>query len=84
MILETTIKSDGFGGWYLELYNPETDERIACESFNDYMAKVVQMGEDSPEELEVKWSADEDVLPSHINDLRGLMNKHQEEQDAGL
>lgn len=82
MIFESVIKPNGFGAWLIELTNTQTQESVICNSVEEYMLKVAQMGDAYAEELEVNWSASEEVLPEHINELRAAMLKYQQEQEA--
>lgn len=82
MIFESVIKPNGFGAWLIELTNTETQESVICNSVEEYMLKVAQMGEAYAEDLEVNWSASKEVLPEHINELRAAMLAYQEEQEA--
>ena len=82
MIFESVIKPNGFGAWLIELTNTETQESVICNNVEEYMIKVAQMGEAYAEDLEVNWSASDEILPEHINELRAAMLKYQEDQEA--
>ncbi len=84
MILETVIKANPIGRWYLEIRDSEEDRTEICLDLDEYAQKVEDMGAIYGGDVEVAWSAEENVTEIQINEVRQAMmiyeQKLQEEQ----
>ncbi len=84
-MIESVIKSNPLGKWYIELFDTSKDEtpesRVICLDVFEYAQKVEEMGKDY-EEVEVAWSSDENVTPEQINEVRMQMNAYEAEQES--
>lgn len=82
-VIESIIRSNPLGRWYIELHdrlNPEN--RQICLDINEYAIKIEQMGEEYGGEVEVAWSADENVTPAQINEVRQEIMAYEAAQEA--
>ncbi len=82
MEFKSIIKAKPLGGWYIELINTDTGMSVVCDTIDEYMEKIQEMGAPYGPDIQVTWIQDEGVIPAYINEIRGLMRKYQEE--AGL
>ena len=83
-IIESVIKSNAAGRWYIELFDTmkEEDEenaRVICLDVNEYSQKIETMGEEYGGEVEVAWSSDDNVTPAQINEVRMQMMAYEAE-----
>ena len=87
VVLESVIKSNPMGRWYIELFDTmkeegETDERIVCLDINEYSQKVEMMGKEYGGEVEVAWSSEEGVTVEQINEVRHQIMAYEAEVEA--
>jgi len=82
MIFESVIKAKPLGGWYIELTNTGIGMTVVCDTTDEYMEKIEELGTPYGPDIQVVWSQGEGVIPAYINEIRGLMKKYQDE--AGL
>ena len=84
IILETVIKANPIGRWYLEIRDSEEDRSEICLDLDEYAQKIEDMGAIYGGDVEVAWSAEENVTQIQINEVRQAMmmyeQKLQEEQ----
>ena len=85
VVFESVIKNNKKGGWYIELKDT-MDGRIEwCQNLEEYAQKIEELGADYGGDIEVKWSSDEDVHPSSLDEVRvgmvAYQEKYQEEID---
>jgi len=84
IILETVIKSNPIGRWYLEIRDSEEDRTEVCLDLDEYAQKIEDMGAIYGGDVEVAWAAEENVTEIQINEVRQAMmvyeQKLQEEQ----
>ena len=84
IILETVIKANPIGRWYLEIKDSEEDRTEVCLDLDEYAQKIEDMGAIYGGDVEVAWSAEENVTEIQINEVRQAMmmyeQKLQEEQ----
>jgi len=83
-IIESVIKSNPVGRWYIELTDTMKDdeERIICLDVYEYAEKIEILGEEYNQEIEIAWSSDDDVTPAQINEVRQQMMAYEAEQEA--
>jgi len=84
IILETVIKANPIGRWYLEIRDSEEDRTEICLDLDEYAQKIEDMGAIYGGDVEVAWSSEENVTQIQINEVRQAMimyeQKLQEEQ----
>ncbi len=86
VIIESVIKSNPLGKWYIELSdttkedNPE--EPIICLDVLEYAQKIEEMGKEYEGEVAVEWSKEDNVTPEQINEVRMQMNAYEAEQES--
>ena len=80
------IKAKPMGGWYIELTKTETGETVICDTLDEYMEKIEEMGMEYGPDMQVAWSADptvdKKIMDAYLLEIRGLMQQYQEE--AGM
>ncbi len=85
VIIESVIKSNPLGRWYIELFDTSKDDtpesRVICLDVFEYAQKVEEMGKDYGEDVEIAWSSDSNVTPEQINEVRMQMNAYEAEQE---
>ncbi len=79
MKFESIIKAKPLGGWYIELTDKQTGMSVVCDTIEEYMTKIEEMGAAYGPDIEVEWKQGEGVIPAYINEIRGLMQKYQDE-----
>ena len=79
MVFESIIKAKPLGGWYIELTNTDKGMTVICDNIDEYMEKIEEMGASYGLDVQVVWSQAEGVIPAYINEIRGLMQKYQDE-----
>ncbi len=85
----STIKSNGMGGWHLELRDTleeDKDKIKIAYSVEEFAEHLAEMGEEYGGDVEVKWLKDEPILDAHVNEIRQMMmayeQKMNEEKEA--
>jgi hypothetical protein len=83
-IIESVIKSNPVGRWYIELTDTMKDdeERIICLDVYEYAEKIEIIGEEYNQEIEIAWSSDDNVTPAQINEVRQQMMAYEAEEEA--
>ena len=83
VIIESTIKSNPIGRWYIELRDTtEEDKFEICLDINEYAEKIEKMGEEYGGDIQVAWSAEENVTKEQINEVRMQINAYEAEREA--
>jgi len=85
VVIESVIKSNPMGRWYIELSDTmkeEGEDRIVCLDINEYAQKIEIMGEEYGGEVEVSWSSDEGVSVEQINEVRQQIMIYEAEVEA--
>ena len=86
VIIESIIKSNPLGRWYIELSDTLKEEspenRIVCLDITEYAQKIELMGEEYNGEVEIAWSSDENVTPKQINEVRQQIMSYETEQES--
>jgi len=87
-IIESVIKSNPVGRWYIELFDTmkddEPENRVICLDVFEYAEKIELMGQEYNGDVEVAWSSDDNVTPTQINEVRQQMMAYEAEQQANL
>jgi hypothetical protein len=85
IIIESIIKSNPLGRWYIELIDTTKEEnpenRVICFDINEYSQKVETMGAEHKGEVEIVWSSDENVTPDQINEVRMQIMAYEAERE---
>jgi len=83
-IIESVIKSNPVGRWYIELTDTMKDEaeRIICLDVFEYAEKIEILGAEYNQEIEIAWSSDDNVTPTQINEVRQQMMAYEAEEEA--
>ena len=86
--IESVIKSNPVGRWYIELFDTMKDDnpenRVICLDVFEYAEKVELMGAEYGGDVEIAWSSDDNVTPTQINEVRQQMMAYEAEQQANL
>ncbi len=88
VIIESVIKSNPIGRWYIELFDTmkddEPENRVVCLDVFEYADKIEMIGQEYGGDIEVAWSSDDNVTPEQINEVRMQMMAYEAEQEANL
>ena len=85
VVIESVIKSNPPGRWYIELTDSmkeEGEDRVVCLDINEYAQKIEMMGEEYGGDVEVAWSSEENVTPEQINEVRMQIMAYEAELEA--
>lgn len=83
VIIESVIKSNPLGRWYIELSDTLKEESMEiCLDINEYAQKIEMMGQEYGGEVEVAWSSDEGVTVTQINEVRQQIMTYEAEVEA--
>ena len=83
VIIKSTIKSNPIGRWYIELNDTtEKDHKVICLDVNEYAIKIEEIGAEYGGDIEIVWSAEDNVTPEQINEVRMQMNAYEAEREA--
>ena len=85
-VIESVIKSNALGRWYIELSDSMKEEslenRVICLDINEYAEKIELMGAEYNGEVEIAWSSDENVTPAQISEVRQQIMAYEAEQNS--
>jgi len=87
VVIESVIKTNPVGRWYIELTDTMKEEGseneiVICLDINEYAQKIELIGAEYGGEIEVAWSSDDNVTPIQINEVRQQMMAYEAEQEA--
>lgn len=87
VVVESVIKSNPMGRWYIELSDTmkeegEENERVICLDINEYAQKIEMMGQEHGGEVEVAWSSEDGVSLAQINEVRQQIMAYEAEVEA--
>jgi len=85
VIIESVIKSNPLGRWYIELTDTmkeEGEDRVICLDIKEYAQKIEMMGEEYGNAVEVAWSSDDGVTVEQINEVRMQIMAYEAEVEA--
>ena len=85
VVIESVIKSNPLGRWYIELTDSmkeEGEDRVVCLDINEYAQKIEIMGEEYGGDVEVAWSSEDNVTPEQINEVRMQIMAYEAELEA--
>ncbi len=83
VLIKSTIKSNPLGRWYIELNDTTEEGHMAiCLDVNEYAIKIEEIGAEYGGDIEIEWSAEENVTPEQINEVRMQMNAYEAEREA--
>ena len=82
-IIESVIKTNPLGRWYIELCDTMKDESMEiCLDIYEYSQKIEEMAKEYGGEVEIAWSSEDNVTPEQINEVRQQMMAYEAEQEA--
>ena len=82
VIIQSTIKTNPLGRWYIELKDTtEEDHMVICLDINEYALKIEEIGVEYGGEIDVAWQADDEVTQEQINEVRMEINAYEEERE---
>ena len=86
VVFDSVIRTTPVGVWYIELRDPQTQRTEVCHSIDEYAEKIEDMGLEHGGDVEVAWSAEENVTKEQINEVRMQMNAYQQklEEESGF
>jgi hypothetical protein len=83
VIIESVIKSNPLGRWYIALSDTTEEESLeVCLDIYEYADKIEKIGEEYGGDVEVVWSSDDNVTPEQINEVRMQIMAYEAEQEA--
>jgi len=86
VVIESVIKSNPLGRWYIELSDTMKEEsaenRIICLDINEYAQKIETIGEEYGGEVEVAWSSADGVSLAQIHEVRQQIMTYEAEVEA--
>ena len=83
VVIESVIKTNPLGRWYIELSDTMKEESMEiCLDIYEYAQKVEMMGEEYGGEVEVAWSTEDNVTPAQINEVRQQIMAYEAEVEA--
>lgn len=83
VVIESVIKSNPLGRWYIELSDTMKEESMEiCLDINEYAQKIEMMGEEYGGAVEVAWSSEDNVTPEQINEVRMQIMAYEAELEA--
>ncbi len=77
----STIKSNGLGGWYIELVDTLDGRKESCKNLQEYEEAIEKMGDDYAGDIEVEWKKDDGVSVANMEEIRLEMAKYKERYD---
>ncbi len=81
VIFESVIKSNPVGRWYIELRDTSEEDRVeVCLDIDEYAQKIEDMGAEYGGDIEVKWSAEENVTQQQLNEVRMQIANYEQQQ----
>jgi len=76
--IKATIMTNPLGKWYIELEDmTQEKEKQYCLDFYEFEEKICKMGDDHDGDIEVIWSAEENVTKEQINEIRMEMQAYE-------
>ncbi len=87
IMVESIIKSNPMGRWYIELSDSTKEEseehaRVICLDIHEYAHKIEMIGEEYDGEIEVVWSSEDNVTMEQINEVRMQIMTYEAELKA--
>ncbi len=85
VIINSTIKSNPLGRWYIELNDTTKDDHMEiCLDVYEYAIKIEKIGAEYDGDIDIVWSAEDNVTPEQINEVRMQMNAYEMEREVEL
>jgi len=75
--INATIMTNPLGKWYIELEDVNSGEKEYCLAFYEFEEKISKMGDEYGGDIEVVWSAEENVTKEQINEIRMEMQAYE-------
>ncbi len=85
VIINSTIKTNPLGIWYIELNDTTRDGHMEiCMDINEYAVKIEEIGAEYGGDIDIVWSAEDNVTPEQINEVRMQINAYEMERQQML
>jgi hypothetical protein len=85
VVIESIIKSNPIGKWYIELRDTTEDDKFEiCLDIDEYAEKIEKMGEEYGGDIQVAWSAEDNVTKEQINEVRMQINAYEAKRESEL
>jgi len=79
-IINSTIKTNALGRWYIELNDTTKDDHMEiCLDIKEYAIKIEEIGAEHGGEIDIVWSAEDNVNEMQINEVRMQINAYEQE-----
>ncbi|HEY9129463.1 MAG TPA: hypothetical protein VIN02_06495 [Sulfurovum sp.] len=83
VVIESIIKTNPLGRWYIELSDTmKEDSMEICLDIYEYAQKINMMGVEYGGEVEVAWSSGDGVTVEQINEIRQQIMAYEAEIEA--
>jgi len=67
----------GLGNWCIELLDTTDNKKVICKNISLFEDAIEQMGDEYGGDIEVEWKKDDNVTPSHFEEVKIEMAKYQ-------
>jgi hypothetical protein len=82
-MITSVIKTDSSGQWYIELTDlARAGSTEICLDIDEYAQKIESLGYEHGGEIQVLWSADSDVTPIQIHEVRQQIMVYEAGQET--
>lgn len=79
VVFQSTIKSDGKGGWCIELLDTLDGRMAVCNNLAEYEVMIQHLGEQYGGHIDqVNWTQEEGISPVLVDQVRVAMMEYQE------
>ena len=79
VVFESIVKSDGEGGWCIDLLDTLDERKCTCKDLQEYEKKIQEFGQKYGGHIdEVRWSQEDDLPPAILDQVRLAMSEYQE------
>jgi len=75
--IKATIMSNPMGKWYIELEDEVADKKEYCLTFAEFEEKIAKLGDEYGGNIDVIWSAEDNVTKEQINEIRMEMHAYE-------
>lgn len=83
IVIESTIKTNPLGRWYIELSDTMKEESMEiCLDIEEYAKKIEMMGVEYEGEVDVAWSSEDNVSLAQINEVRQQIMAYEAKIEA--
>ncbi|MGM0518801.1 MAG: hypothetical protein ACQERD_04065 [Campylobacterota bacterium] len=80
--IQANVKSkEDQKGWYIELYDPQSEQIKICENLEDFNSKLTDMAAEYSFDIEVAWKKDSSVTNEQFYELHQQIAQKKQELD---